>query len=145
MGVLDCSSGEGVERDYSEAEQAQIAATPGSSDLLKVERDRRLACGFDFDFGDPRGVHRIGTTKEDREGWDEVTTAAQTAVLLGEPGLEIQIKTDTGPTTVTAVEWLQVLAAAGTFRQPVWQAYFVLKGGEIPADFADDSHWPPAA
>ena len=32
---------------------------------VAAERDRRLALGFNYDFGDSRGVHRIGTTLAD--------------------------------------------------------------------------------
>src|SRR5690606_41968408 len=41
--------------------------------LVVAERDRRLAMGFDYDFQDERGVHRISTTPADMAGWDEVT------------------------------------------------------------------------
>jgi hypothetical protein len=37
-----------------------------------AERARRLALGFLYDFGDARGVHHIGTTLDDMNGWDEV-------------------------------------------------------------------------
>jgi hypothetical protein len=141
MAVFDCAIGE--QREHTEEELAAIAALPGSAEAVICERERRLACGFDHDFGDARGVHRIGTTEQDRKGWDEVTTAANTAMLLGDPGFEIAIETDTGPAIVTAAEWLGVLVAAGQFRQPIWAASFALLAMEpIPGDLADDSHWP---
>jgi hypothetical protein len=144
MAVFDCAVGE--QREHNEEELAAIAAIPGTIELVAAERERRLAGGFDFDFGGARGVHRIGTTEQDRKGWEEVTTAAQTAILLGDPGFEIAIVTDTGPATVTAVEWLGVLVAAGQFRQPIWQASFALAATDpVPGDFADDGHWPASA
>jgi hypothetical protein len=107
-----------------------------------VERARRLALGFDYDFGDGRGVHRIGQTAADLAGWSEVTTAAQTAINLGST-TPIGIVTDTGPVEVTPLEWQAILAAATAYRQPIWAASFALQAmSPIPADFADDSYWP---
>jgi hypothetical protein len=106
------------------------------------ERARRLAMGFDYDFGDGRGVHRIGQTAADLAGWSEVTTAAQTAINLGST-TPIGIVTDTGPVAVTPLEWQSILAAATAYRQPIWAASFALQAMlPIPTDFADDSYWP---
>ncbi|MBC44158.1 MAG: hypothetical protein CML19_18225 [Pusillimonas sp.] len=109
------------------------------------ERQRRLALGFDYDFGDARGVHRIGTTDADMAGWDEVTKIAQALINGGFGSTTIDIVTDTGPATVTAVEWQSILIAAGQFRQPIWAASFALQAlaatTGIPVDFTDDSYW----
>lgn len=141
MAVFDCAIGE--QREHTPEELAAIAAIPGSAEQVIAERDRRLAGGFDHDFGGARGMHRIGTTDEDMKGWNEVNLAAQTAVLLGDPGLAIDIVTDTGPATVTAAEWLAVLGGAAAFRQPIWAASFALQAADpIPGDYADDAHWP---
>lgn len=115
---------------------------PPSVDDVIAERDRRLALGFEYDFGDARGIHHIGTTVQDMQGWDEVTKVAAAALATGNSALEIQIITDTGPTTVTAMEWQAILLASGAARQPLWQASFVLQLADpIPADYADDVHW----
>jgi hypothetical protein len=109
------------------------------------ERRRRLESGFSYDFGDARGVHQIGTTEQDMIGWDEVTSVAQAAINAGAPSMEIAIVTDTGPATVTALEWQSILLAAGAARQPVWAASFVIQALDpIPADYADDARWPNA-
>jgi hypothetical protein len=140
MPMFDCATGE--QREYTEEEQAAIDALPGSVDLIEAERDRRLAFGFDYDFGGERGVHRIGTTEKDLKGWDEVTQAATIAMLLANPTFEIGIDTDTGPAVVTAAEWLAVMIAAGQFRQPIWLASFALAAMDpIPGDLADDAYW----
>lgn len=121
-------------------------APPVSVDQVVAERTRRLALGFDYDFGDERGVHRIGTTEADLAGWDEVSKAAQAAINLGAPSTQITVVTDTGPATVTAMEWQMILAAAGQARQPIWAASFVLQAmNPIPADYADDAYWPASA
>jgi hypothetical protein len=118
-----------------------VNTTPTPTDVY-AERDRRLALGFDYDFGDERGVHRIGTTKGDQEGWDEVTKLALSRNAAGSTDT-ITIMTDTGPAVVTPSDWLAVLEAAGAYRQPIWQASFVLQGMDpIPADYADGKHWP---
>lgn len=109
---------------------------------LAVERDRRLAEGFEYDFGDERGVHEIGTTPADRRGWDEVTTGAQAAINLGEPETEFEIVTNTGAITVTAREWNEVLAAATRYRQPIWKAFFGLHAlPDVPEDYDNDNRW----
>lgn len=115
---------------------------PSLADVI-AERDRRLASGFDYDFGDARGVHRIGTTEADRRGWQEVTDAANAAIALGQPGATFTIVTDTGPAEITAMEWQAILVAATAHRQPIWQASFVIQAmNPIPADYAADERWP---
>lgn len=132
-------------------EQAQVVrrwsveAVPHTDMVGRVteERERRLAAGFSYDFGDARGVHQIGTTAQDMVGWNEVTSVAQAAINAGAPGMEIAIVTDTGPVTVTALEWQSILLAAGAARQPIWAASFAIqKLNPIPADYADDARWP---
>lgn len=110
-------------------------------DHVIIERNRRLALGFDYDFGDARGVHRIGTTDADMAGWSEVTTLAQTRLVLGMSDV-ISIVTDTGQVDVTPTEWMNILLAASAFRQPIWAKSFVLQAADpIPADYTADAHW----
>lgn len=110
---------------------------------IVAERERRLAAGFDYDFGGARGVHRIATAPQDMRGWDEVTKVANAMLALGDQTSMIGIVTETGPAAVTAIEWQHVLVATGAFRQPIWAASFMLQGMEtIPADVTDDRYWP---
>lgn len=107
-----------------------------------VERTRRLAAGFDYDFGGARGVHRIGTTEQDMAGWNEVNTIASAAVALGQGATPILIVTDTGPVEVTALEWQSVLLAGAAVRQAIWSASFALQANlPLPENYEDDSHW----
>jgi len=120
---------------------AFLSPPPVAADVIS-ERDRRLALGFDYDFGDVRGVHHIATTSEDMKGWDEVSKLASAAINAGLPNIEITILTNTGPAAVTAAEWQQVLIASAAHRQPIWQASFVLQAmNPIPANYADDAYW----
>lgn len=121
-------------------------AAPGASAAdVVAERTRRLASGFDYDFGDARGVHRIGITEQDLAGWREVTDLAGALLAKGMTTSPITIVTDTGVTQVMPGEWQEVLLAAAAFRQPIWAASFTLQAMDpIPADFADDSYWPTA-
>lgn len=106
-------------------QQARPASNLGAA--AKAERDRRLALGFDYDFGDARGVHHVGTTDEDMKAWDrEVTPYANALVQSGDSTTTIGIKTDTGPVTVTGPEWMAMLIAAAQVRQPIWAAYFAV-------------------
>lgn len=130
-------------------ERPAKAETPRAitADDVARERERRLALGFDYDFGKDdakkRGVHRIGTTPVDLAGWDEVSKYAGALMDLGEVETEISIATDTGVITVIAPEWRAIEVAAAEFRQPIWAASFVLQAyPEIPADYANDKHWP---
>ena len=127
------------------ADTVAILPAPITEAQVIAERERRLAQGFDYDFADERGVHRIGTTEDDMRGWDEVTKASQAALALGNPDKLLGIVTDTGPAQVTAFEWQQVLDFATDVRQPIFTASFALQVMDpIPADFADDSYWPTA-
>ena len=122
--------------------QDEIDNAKGTPEKVIAERTRRLAMGFDYDFGDERGVHRIGTTPDDLVGWDEVTKITQAHMLLGNGGATVQIVTDTGPVTVTAAEWQRILVASAAFRQPLWAASFALQQqAVIPTDFATDEKW----
>lgn len=106
------------------------------------ERARRLAAGFDFDFTDDRGVHRIGTTAADMAGWAEVTQWANAMQGLGNTEATLTAVTNTGPVTITPADWHAIIAAAHAFRQPLWQASFTLQAmSPIPLDYQDDHHW----
>ncbi len=121
------------------AAQARVIAIGA----IVTERERRLALGFDYDFGDVRGIHRIATADQDMRGWDEVTKVANAMIALGDTTSTIGIVTETGPAAVTAIEWQHVLVAAGTFRQPIWAASFALQAmNPLPADVTADVLWP---
>ena len=133
---------------YTEAIQGEVAPyvpmpVAVTGDQIIAGRGRRLSLGFDYDFGDARGVHHIGTTPDDMVGWDEVTKVANAMLATSTPGT-ITIVTNTGPTEVTPLEWQAVLVAAGAARQPIWQASFVLQAMDpIPADYATNpAYWP---
>jgi hypothetical protein len=116
-----------------------FAPTPAA---IIAERTRRLALGFDYDFGDARGVHHIGTTDADMVGWREVTDYANALIDLGDTATTIAIVTDTGPATVTAPEWQAVMLQAAVARQGIWAKSFELQAmSPIPADYADDARW----
>ena len=101
----------------------------------------RLAAGFDYDFADGRGVHTIGTTEKDMDGWREVTDLANARIATSDT-TAITIATDTGTCQVTPTEWQAVLKAAAAFRQPIWGYSFALQAQDpIPSDYTDDSHW----
>lgn len=107
-----------------------------------AERGRRLSLGFAYNFNDARGIHRIGTTPADKDGWDDVTKGAQAMINLGAGTSTLDVVTDTGPVTITATEWQHILLAATAFRQPIWTASFRLQAmNPIPADYAADIHW----
>lgn len=107
-----------------------------------AERERRLAMGFNYDFGNGRGVHRIGTTKEDMAGWSEVSTYAGALIDRGDLTTQIPIATDTGTCLVTPPEWRAIEIAAAQFRQPLWTKSFALMAmNPIPADYTNDSYW----
>ena len=113
-----------------------------TQDDVAAERDRRLALGINYDFGDARGVHRIGTTPADLAGWSEVTQYANALIDSGDTTTTIAIVTDTAPCLVTAPEWQAVMLSAAEFRQPLWAASFVLQiQSPIPASYKDDQHW----
>lgn len=115
-----------------------------TAEMLTAELDRRLSLGFDYDFGDDRGVHHFGTTSGDMKRWiEEVTPLAQAAMNMGDPDRTIDIKTDTGMVGLKASEWWQVLDAAAAWRQPLYASYFALKAqSPIPADYATNpAYW----
>lgn len=107
-------------------------------EMIKAERERRLGLGFDYDFGDGRGVHRIGTTRQDLLGWDEVTDLANALRATGQTAATIDVMTDTGPCQVTPDEWSAIQIAAAAFRQPIWAASFAIALAVEAAVAADD-------
>lgn len=120
-----------VDEDWTPDPVARTAAELKS--LVNRERDRRLAVGFDYDFGDARGVHRFGTTPQDRAGWADVKAIADAALQAGASSTEIEVRTDTGDVTITAAEWPAIQLAAAQAFQPVWQASWTVKDA-IDAD-----------
>jgi len=109
---------------------------------VQQERARRLALGFAYDFGDQRGVHHIGTTPADMEGWRDVIYYANALIDSGDTETQIGIVTDTGTTAVTAPEWQVIMLEAASVRQIIWAASFALQAMQpIPGDYADDSYW----
>lgn len=137
----------GGNRHFNEIVEAGVSISeytppaPTVSDVI-VERTRRLALGFEYDFGDDRGVHTIATTEEDMSGWDEVTDYANALIAAEDTTTQITIVTETGSAVVTAQEWQAVLLAAAAFRQPIWSASFALMAMDpIPDDYTDDSYW----
>lgn len=131
-----------VKTTIVESERVRLvyAAPPVTAAQVERERDRRLALGFDYDFGDARGVHRIGTTPADMKGWGEVSTYAGALLDSGDVTTKIAIVTDTGPCVVTAPEWRAIEIAAAVFRQPIWAKSFVLSA-LLPTDYANDAQW----
>ncbi len=117
---------------------------PTANDVGK-ERDRRLALGFDYDFGDDRGAHHFATSEADMKGWDRVTKLKDALLQSGDQTTKIQISTANGRVEVTAPEWVAILLhAAASFEQPLWQASFDLQDmNPIPADYATNpAYWP---
>lgn len=113
-------------------------------DNVAFERNVRLAVGFYYDFSDARGVHHIGTTEADMVGWADVSTWANSQIALNKTDT-VTIVTDTGPVSVSALDWMHILDAAGSFRQPIWAASFALENqNPIPQDYKDNKYWPPA-
>ncbi len=116
--------------------------------LVDAEREARLSVGFDFDFGDTRGVHRFGTTGRDRLGWSEVEGMATAAINAGQVSLPIAVRTDTGDLTIAAHEWPAVRLAGAVALQPVWQASWTIKDDIVsglltdPATIATHPAWP---
>lgn len=117
------------------------ALQPNGVDVQN-ERKRRLAFGFSYDFGDARGVHQIGTTPADMEGWRDVIDYANALIDSGDTTTQITIVTDTGSTAVTAPEWQAIILVAASVRQNIWAKSFALQAMQpIPGDYADDKYW----
>lgn len=128
--------------DGAGGDDSDTPHAPSVADVV-TQREMRLQTSFQYNFHDERGVHIIGTTKEDMMGWDEVTKLASALILSGMPDTEIAIKTFTGPVMVTAAEWQHILIRAGEVRQPIFAASFALQAMDpIPDDYADDKWWP---
>lgn len=109
---------------------------------VQMERARRLALGFAYDFGDARGVHQIGTTPDDMIGWRDVIDYANALIDSGDTTTKIAIVTDTGPAEVTAPEWQAIMLVAASVRQNIWAKSFALQAMQpIPGDYANDSYW----
>ena len=67
---------------------------PISADEVEAERTRRLELGFDYDFGDARGIHHVGTVVGDTVGWNEVTQYANALIDSGDTTTTIAIATN---------------------------------------------------
>lgn len=138
--IVDEGSGGNVNRVIEETQVKRMHSV--STAEVVAERERRLALGFDYDFGDARGVHRIGTTDADMAGWREVSTYAGALIDSGNVTTTINIATNTGACAVTAPEWRAIEIASADFRQPLWAKSFALMASNpIPADYTNDQYW----
>lgn len=125
-----------------QAQTVSVSVPFGTVAQIVTERERRMALGFDYDFGDARGVHRIGTTPADMVGWRDVIDYANALIDSGDTSTQINIMTDTGPTAVTAPEWQAIMLAAAAIRQNLWAKSFALQAmSPIPGDYANDNYW----
>jgi len=135
------SDGSAYTVDAEEFDAGRAGPPPAAVDVI-AEREARLAAGFEYDFGDARGIHHIATTDDDMKKWQEVTDSANALINLGQGTQTITIATEAGPVDVTAMEWQAILVAAAQFRQPIYQASFSLMAMDpIPADFATHTIW----
>lgn len=123
-----------------------LSSPPVTMQMVIDERSRRLALGFDYDFGDARGVVHIGTAPHDMEGWDAVTKIANALINTGNSAQTITIVPETTEVTITALEWMGVLISGfAAAQQPIWAASFVLEATDpIPTDYTNDSYWTGA-
>lgn len=96
-------------------------------ELVICNRERRLAMGFDYDFGDARAC--IGSPRAIRTCAAGMRSpkVANAMLALGDISSSIGIVTEAEPVEVAAFEWQHVLVAAGTFCQPIWTASFALQ------------------
>lgn len=116
---------------------------PTVQDVLN-ERGRRLALGFDYDFGDERGVHHISTTADDEAGWKAVDRWANACIALGDTTSTQVIWTGSGAVQVTAQEWHRIVAHGSDVQQVLWQRSFALQAMDpIPFDYDSDLWWTP--
>ncbi len=125
---------------------SEYKSRPPTSRVIETERDRRLAsASFDYDFGDDRGVHTIGTDEKDMAAWMmEVMPIAQARLALSD-STAINIVTNTGPVSVSPTEWMDIINTGAASRQAIWQYYFALIAMDpIPADYQDDQYWSPS-
>ncbi len=109
---------------------------------IHEERDRRLSLGFNFDFNDERGIHEIGTSREDVDGWREVSDYANALIHSGFDKSIIYIVTNTGSVGVTAREWQLITLTSASVRQGIWSSSFdILSLDPLPSDYAADYRW----
>jgi hypothetical protein len=110
---------------------------------IYTERDRRLALGFDYNFGDARGTQHIGTTTADMLGWDDVTKWATAMNGLANTTATLTIATDNGIAVISPSDWFKILSGATDFRQPIWQgSFYLLLQNPIPTDYAsNNAYW----
>ncbi len=143
MRILNAVTGENSDVNATPDQVDQNPPPVTVNDVMR-ERKRRLELGFDYDFGDARGIHRIGTTEADWAGWNEVINLANALIALGDTTTTMNVVTDTGPTAVTALEWQQIMVAGAAISQQIWGASFALQAmTPIPLDYTADVYWSP--
>lgn len=148
MAVLKTVAGPGGPQsvEMSDDEAAAFSASrivTLTPDDVWAEKDRRWSLGFTYTFPDDRGAHVIGTTPKDLQDWQKVGELANAAVQLGQPDTPIGIFTNTGPVTIKASEWWNIVIATAMFQQPIFQGAVALVAMDpIPADYAtNDAYW----
>lgn len=123
-------------------EPEPYVSPPLNANDVWLEKDLRLAEGFEFTFEDDRGTHRFRTGEIDMRGWMEVAIWADLKYKLGDLTATTSIMTENGVIDITPPEWYIIVEAMSNFRQRIWKASFqIVQNGDIPENYKDDSFW----
>lgn len=120
---------------------------PVTTEVVDTERDRRIDAGFEF-----KGVH-YQSAPNDRENLAVASTAALAAMMHGaQPGDYrwhggdsdfVWIAADNSTHPMDAQTMFALGSAAMVHKQAMIFAARVIKAVDpIPADYAEDGHWP---
>lgn len=111
--------------------EASVRSVENICDLIDLERNRRLAFDFPYDFGETTasddhgntfaaGVRNLQMKPEDRSNWQTLQGAALTAVLSGQPNMVLPMRAEDNCNIQTsAIQILGVLSEMTQFGSSI--------------------------
>lgn len=145
--IIDAATGHVTTRDATPEEAAQMpAAAPPTDDDVNAERARRILAGLTITVpGHPAPIRLTGDEQTERN-LQSLAMAAQMRVAEGDTTTPTTWRdADNADHALTPPQLLALWSAAAAYVSAVYAASWALKDATpIPADYADNTHWPAA-
>ena len=112
------------------------------SDAVNAERARRITEGTTVNVTGV-GAIPVAGREEDTRNLQGLVTAAQLRLASGDTTTAISFRDDANNMHALApAQVVELWEKAAGYISAVYAASWTLKDGTIPADYADDRHWP---
>ncbi len=145
--IIDTATGQTVTREATAEEAAEFpAAAAPTPDDVAAERARRILAGLTITVPGHATPVRLTGDQQTRDNLQALAMAAQMRVAAGDTTTPTTWRdADNADHVLTPPQLLALWSAAAAYVGAVYAASWALKDATpIPADYADNTHWPAA-